>query len=200
MDSNNIFQQIRSHITLTEVIRSYGLEITRNNMMICPFHSEKTPSLKIYENTYKCFGCGASGDTVSFISKLFGISMYEAACKINSDFSLNLNTENIISDTSYEDNRIKQQELKDTVLESWNVVCKYFNSLYVWNKEFAPKNSGDPLHPLFAESIQKLDFVEYLCECFNNASSLDERIQLVDNYKREIMVYKERLDETEKGP
>lgn len=58
----------------------------------CPFHSEKTPSFKIYPGTggFYCFGCGAGGDVVSFAEKLFGLSPAAAARRLDADFGLGL--------------------------------------------------------------------------------------------------------------
>ncbi len=44
----------------------------RNYMGVCPFHSDKGPSLSISreKQLYHCFGCGASGNSVGFIMKL----------------------------------------------------------------------------------------------------------------------------------
>ena len=75
---------------MPEVARFYGLQINRSGMALCPFHEEKTPSLKIYEDNFHCFGCGESGDCTGFVAKLFGISQKEAAKKISYDFGLRL--------------------------------------------------------------------------------------------------------------
>ena len=47
---------------------------------LCPFHSEKTPSFKIYhdDNHYHCFGCQEHGDAIDFIQKLHQSSFKEA--------------------------------------------------------------------------------------------------------------------------
>jgi hypothetical protein len=48
----------------------------------CPFHSEKTPSFKVYQHDgiflFKCFGCNASGNAIQFIEKKDGITFKEA--------------------------------------------------------------------------------------------------------------------------
>ena len=49
----------------------------------CPFHADKTPSLKLYkDNRWHCFGCGAGGDTIDFAMKSDGISFMEAIKKL----------------------------------------------------------------------------------------------------------------------
>ena len=83
--------QIKELVGLKDVMMFYGVEFNRAGFAVCPFHAEKTASLSIKNNRfYKCFGCGASGDVVGFVSSFFSISKLEAIIKINSDFNLGL--------------------------------------------------------------------------------------------------------------
>lgn len=52
----------------------------RTSKCLCPFHSEKTPSMVIYhENqSFYCFGCGAGGDVISFIMRIENLGYIEA--------------------------------------------------------------------------------------------------------------------------
>lgn len=47
---------------------------------LCPFHQEKSPSLHVHPDGkyFKCFGCGAGGDALSFYSRIEGVSNAEA--------------------------------------------------------------------------------------------------------------------------
>jgi DNA primase len=64
--------EIKTQLTIGQVLNHYGLMPDRSNMLHCPFHDDKTPSLQIYPktNTYNCFSsnCTAgSGDVIEFI-------------------------------------------------------------------------------------------------------------------------------------
>lgn len=50
----------------------------RNWKGCCPFHNEKTPSFYVYDNGFHCFGCGASGDAISFVMQTQGLGFMEA--------------------------------------------------------------------------------------------------------------------------
>lgn len=52
----------------------------RNYICSCPFHSEKTPSCTIFNDTqsFYCFGCGAGGDVITFIMKIENLDFTEA--------------------------------------------------------------------------------------------------------------------------
>lgn len=51
---------------------------------LCPFHAEETPSFRVHEQFYKCFGCDAKGDVVTFVSRIEGVSA-SAAIRLLSD-------------------------------------------------------------------------------------------------------------------
>lgn len=52
---------------MPEVVRQYGIEINRAGFCRCPFHNERTASMKIYAQSFYCFGCGAGGDVIDFV-------------------------------------------------------------------------------------------------------------------------------------
>ena len=82
-----IFKEIKEHLTTRQVVEYYGLKVGRNGMVCCPFHDDKHPSMKI-DTGYYCFGCGAHGDAIGYVAQMFGLSQYDAACKLIEDFSL----------------------------------------------------------------------------------------------------------------
>lgn len=55
------------------------IEINRAHFSVCIFHSEKTPSCKIFsDNKFRCFGCGKNGDVIDIIMKMKGIEFIDA--------------------------------------------------------------------------------------------------------------------------
>lgn len=90
----SIFREVKEHISARSVAEGYGLKVRRNGMACCPFHEDKHPSMKIDQMFY-CFGCGAKGDSISYVANMFGLSQYDAACKIIKDFQLNIQTRSL---------------------------------------------------------------------------------------------------------
>lgn len=86
------YAAIKSAVPMREAAERYGLAVGRDGMALCPFHGEKTPSLKIYpgERGFYCFGCGAGGDVVRFTALLFNLTNKQAAEKLDADFGLGL--------------------------------------------------------------------------------------------------------------
>lgn len=71
MISQNTIQQILGRLDITDVIGGFVKLKKRgtNYLGLCPFHNEKTPSFTVSptKEIYKCFGCGRSGNTISFL-------------------------------------------------------------------------------------------------------------------------------------
>lgn len=71
--SRTKLKQMKDSILLSDFIRHTCPDLpdhdTHNKFCICPFHKEKTPSLCVNDTKglFHCFGCGASGDHLSFI-------------------------------------------------------------------------------------------------------------------------------------
>ncbi len=176
---------------MKEVARFYGLQMNHSNMACCPFHDDKTPSLKIYDNHYYCFGCGATGDCTDFTARLFGLSQIESAKKLDCDFGLQL----FKVGNAVPVNRImkSENECQIWLKSAGETITEYLFLLNRWRKEFAPKNQTDELHPLFVESLHKTDYMEYLYDLLTKGT-LKEREELFDSGQREIKQIEERVE------
>ena len=54
----NVFEAVKQSVTTRQAAEYYGIHVGRNGMACCPFHNDKTPSMKL-DRRYHCFGCGA---------------------------------------------------------------------------------------------------------------------------------------------
>lgn len=87
---NELAARIRESLGLREVMESYGVSFNRRGFAICPFHPEKTASLSIKNERYKCFGCGVHGDVLDFVMRYHDLTFPQALVKLDSDFHLGL--------------------------------------------------------------------------------------------------------------
>lgn len=82
MISPNTIQQITSRIDIIDIINEFIRLKKRgsNYLGLCPFHNEKTPSFTVSpsKEIYKCFGCGRSGNSISFLMEHEKYSYVEA--------------------------------------------------------------------------------------------------------------------------
>ena len=82
------FELIKQVVRVPEAAAYYGLQVNRNGMACCPFHDDRHPSMKLNERYFYCFGCGATGDVIDLVAKLFGLSSYEVAKTLAHDFAI----------------------------------------------------------------------------------------------------------------
>ena len=70
--------EILSTYSMRDIVERYGIHINHSGFCLCPFHSEKTASLKLYKNSFYCFGCHAHGDIFNFVQRMENCSFKEA--------------------------------------------------------------------------------------------------------------------------
>lgn len=72
-------EEIKAAYTMRDILERYGLEANRAGFIQCPFHKgDRDPSMKIYERSFYCFGCGANGDIFTFVQKMGDMTFREA--------------------------------------------------------------------------------------------------------------------------
>ena len=185
----SIYTEVKEQLKLRDVAEHYGLHINRAGFANCPFHQERTPSMKLYDDHFYCFGCQSSGDIITLVEKLFGLQPYEAAKKLQGDFGLaevpyDYETES----KAYQERRKSvQKELKFKKWKSaaYLILTDYCNLLRIWKEEYAPKNDDDTFHPLFVESLHELDKMEYYCDLFLYGT--DEDIRKFKEYEERLV-------------
>ena len=88
----NIFDEVKAAVSIRDAAELYGYHPNRAGFICCPFHREKTPSMKLYpgEGGFHCFGCGAGGSVIDFTAQLFNLDPMGAVRRLNEDFHLAL--------------------------------------------------------------------------------------------------------------
>lgn len=94
---NDKIEEINQNADIVEVIGDF-LDLKRrgrNYITRCPFHEEKTPSFNVSpdRNIYKCFGCGKSGDSISFLMDYNKLTFIESAQYLANKFGVDLRLE-----------------------------------------------------------------------------------------------------------
>lgn len=173
----NIFREVKERVTARQVAERYGLKVSRNGMACCPFHNDKHPSMKIDQNYY-CFACGAKGDAVNYVAVLFELSQFEAAKKINEDFSLGIpigkkdirrkqnlgfrKKEKI--PTKEERIQFVQKKIDKWAKDATNVLLRYLRWMEFWKEFYKPESTEEEWHRLFVEALQNESKISYLVD------------------------------------
>ncbi len=177
---NSLFTDVKERLNLRDVAKYYGLDVNRGGFTSCLFHNERTPSMKLYDSHYHCFGCGKHGDVIDLTARLFNLTPLESARKLASDFG-------IITDerTSGRKPTIKEKmtyySYSAQEQRVYRILKDYCDYLKKCRIEFAPKNIGEELHPLFVNALTETDKFEYYRDIFISGSK-DERKAFVSDF------------------
>ena len=192
------FELIKQVVRVPEAAAYYGLQVSRNSMAGCPFHEDQHPSMKLNERYFYCFGCGATGDVIDLVARLFGLSSYEAAKKLAHDFGIDPdNSPAAIALPKPERPLLKAYRQEE--VRRLRVLCDYLHLLKRWKVRHAPKRPEDALDDRFVEACQMLDYVEYLADLFI-AAELEQRVKIVEMPNKDGLIagLEERLKRLEK--
>ena len=162
----NQFETIKAAVPLRQAAETYGLTVSRNGMTCCPFHEDKHPSLKLNEDYFFCFGCGASGDVIDFTARLFGISLKDAAEKLAADFGISAETKQVF---------IRQNPSRLEELRCRRALTAYLHLLKKWKTQYAPNTPGDSLDDRFVESCQQYDRIAGLLEMLDETAPTERK-------------------------
>ncbi len=132
---NSVVDEIKSRCNIVDVIgQVVSLKKAGSNFKgLCPFHGEKTPSFVVSERKqiFTCFGCGASGDVLTFVMKHYNLDFTQALEKLASDYNIELtNTyeKNIGKSELYEINKKAARFFFNAIKESKNPGYAYLVS------------------------------------------------------------------------
>lgn len=122
--SDELIDEIRNKNDIVDVISQYVTlkRSGRNFFGLCPFHKEKSPSFSVSpdKQIFHCFGCGAGGNVIHFISKIENADFKEAIGILANRAGIELPTLN-----NYEDN--KTALLKSKVYEINQIAAEFYH-------------------------------------------------------------------------
>lgn len=84
---------LKQSITMRQLAEYHGIKVSKDGFCICPFHAEKTGSMKIYPGTkgWHCFGaCQEGGDIIAFEMKYSGLEFEDTCHNIATMFGIQL--------------------------------------------------------------------------------------------------------------
>lgn len=187
--SDELIEEIRSNNDIVDVISQYVTlkRSGRNFFGLCPFHKEKSPSFAVSpdKQIFHCFGCGAGGNVIHFVSKVENINFKETLELLAERARIELPTlENA------EDEKVTR--LKSKVYEINQIAAEFYH-----------ENLYNPSSKLAQEYIKKRKLDNNTLKAFliGYAGNFDElyRILKEKGYTEEEMLASSLIKKTPEG-
>ena len=186
----SLFEVVKQSVSPKAAAEQYGIEVKRGGMARCPFHPDQSPSLKLNDDYYYCFGCGATGDVIDFVAHLFHINNKEAAEKIAADFGLQYDSRVPYVLPRRTATAVQIQKQRESY--TYGVLIRYHRQLQEWLEWYSPQSPEQEIDSRYVEAIHRKDYVEYLIDIFLSGSP-EEKISLCSERNPDIRSIAHRL-------
>ena len=150
--------EIKQSVSMREVVERYGIRIDRKGFCCCPFHKEKTPSMKIYKDSSHCFGCGRSDDVFSFVMGMVHCDFKTAFKNLGGTYEKKSTYSHDLFRYRME-KRKQTEEVKKQKLENERVVI-----LKEIEQQKIFKNLFPPMSDDWCDAVNKLENLYYRLE------------------------------------
>ena len=160
----NLFQTVKSAVTVKQAAALYDLPITTTGMTRCPFHEDHTPSMKLNDAYYYCFGCRATGDVIDLTARIFDLSSLQAARKLVQDCGLSPGKPPSGAIVLPKSPAVPSDTQKEEIFYCLRVLHDYRDALVKWRTEFAPHSPEEALDERFVEALHMLPVVDNLID------------------------------------
>jgi len=142
--SIDIFNRIKNILDIKQVLEYYGISVNSKGFALCPFHQEKTPSFKVYADSFYCFGCRENGTVIDFVMRYFRTTNIEAVKKLNDDFRLNLpigKNKGCVNISPLRENKNLVDNFITWEKKAFITVSSYFRALRFWGEQIFVNHS-----------------------------------------------------------
>ena len=189
-----VFEAVKQNVATRQAAENYGIDVNRAGKAQCPFHNDRTPSMKL-DKRFHCFGCGADGDVIDFTAKLYGLDAKSAAEKLAVDFQIPYTHHRELKTAKTPVRRKPEEQIyRELEARCFKVLSDYLQLLRHWEQTYAPKPEDETWHPLFVEALEKKDHIEYLLDSLLH-EPIEERAALIRDYGKEVIKLEQRLSE-----
>ena len=186
---NNLFETVKSAVSVPKAAAFYGLNADHSGMIQCLFHPDHTPSMKLYDDHFFCFGCRKCGDVITLTAQRFNLTPLQAAEKLASDFRIVPPPE---GGTGKNEPAVRSSEKDDKLLYHIRLLSEYRNMVRDLKNDHP---NLFPVHlninPYFRFAWQELPWIECMNDCMNSS---DEHMQAwADQELKKHLLY-ERME------
>lgn len=155
-------EEIKATYSMQDILARYGLHPNRSGFICCPFHKEKTASMKIYQDSYYCFGCGAHGDIFDFVSEMEDITFREAFFELGGTYEQKKET---FGERMARYHAQKEREMKRKREDALKARRKLNNDLIDIYRDWYQRS--EPFSDTWTDCYNALQYQLYLHEILN---------------------------------
>lgn len=154
---------VKSCVDMRMLAEHFGIHVNGKGFANCPFHSEKTGSMKIYPGTkgYYCFGCGAGGTVFNFVMEYSNLNFEEAVKYVAAVFGIRIKEKTVLTDNDKK--WIQHQKEMREFENDFKRMCSEMLSAIADDirfYEFLQQNS-EPFGDLFCLAANQLPVLKY---------------------------------------
>ena len=163
---SDLRDKVKHNVSFLLLAQEYGVQFDRSGFARCPFHSERTASFHVYQNTGYCFGCGWRGDVISFVRQYYGMSFVDALHKLCDDFAIAYDGSERFSEWRNRNIEMRKRKTRlDELQRQYNDAKEHADdmlNLYIICERFIESfPPGNDMHDLAEREIER---IKYLCE------------------------------------
>jgi hypothetical protein len=124
---------IKQNVSMQDLLQHYTIHPQNKSFYLCPFHTEKTPSARVHNGKFHCFGCSTDLTVIDFVMKYENCNIHDAIKLISNWFGLGLDKE--LTDKEKQAyikkrNNIKLQQIARQIVEAQeekliNFLCEF---------------------------------------------------------------------------
>lgn len=163
-------EEIKDLYSMRGILERYGLpQPNRAGFICCPFHKEKTASMKIYKKDFHCFGCGENGDIFTFVMLMDGLTFKEAFKTLGGDSDNSFSTRLKIYQAQKK--REMQRKTEEKLKQKRELNYLLMDVYRKWLDRL------EPLSESWADTYNALQYQEYLWEILNDPEECYEDIK-----------------------
>lgn len=172
-------------IPIREVFQRYGFEIGRGGFCRCPFHQERTPSCKVYQDSFYCFGCGAHGDAIDFVKQYDKVGFREAVDRLSAQFGI------------ADDSRSTAQRVADGKAAFMHKIARekrekeHKDLVNLWRSAVESLRYAEAVMEAFEPEIQDEEWSEAFCWSLKNLEiariKADEAMEALNSFEKKYL-------------
>ena len=189
-------QVIRDSVTMDQILSLYGYR-PKHGFICCPFHGEKTPSLKIYAKTggWHCYGCERGGSVIDFVMEHENCNFATAVRAIDNAMHLGL-----MNPFEYPDDAKRQQRIQKALDNFVDAVYAYCDALIKVaelsrDKDYKKLKKLEELQYGHAEQLTADDYT-FLLTWKEDDQYTEYRIEKINEFKEEVAAWRRKARRT----